>query len=75
MYFPLIVLEKRLAVLSPDERELMLTLCQQITAEHDAEKFLRLVTQLNNLLERTQTRLAIPAGSTRGTASSESRGS
>ena len=43
--------------MTPDERDRMFALCEQIAREKDHGKFLRLVEQLNNLLENQECRL------------------
>ena len=43
--------------MTPEEREEMDQLCRQIKDEKDHDKFIRLVTQLNDLLERKESRL------------------
>lgn len=43
--------------MSPEERERMHTLCEQIAKEQDHKKFAKLVQELNNLLERKDQRL------------------
>lgn len=40
----------------------MRVLCEQIAKEQDHEKFVKLVQQLNNLLERKEHRLEEPSG-------------
>jgi hypothetical protein len=37
--------------MTPDERERMAILCERIATEKDHEKFLRLVQELNDLLD------------------------
>jgi len=43
--------------LTTDERERLYTLCGQIVEEKDAFKFLQLVNELNDLLDRKEERL------------------
>jgi hypothetical protein len=43
--------------MTPEERELMNRLCQQIAVEKDAKTFDELVHQLNELLEKKEHRL------------------
>jgi len=43
--------------MTPEERERMNSLCKQIQSEKDREKFTQLVIELNNLLERKESRL------------------
>jgi hypothetical protein len=43
--------------MTPEERELLDRLCTQIKDEKDHDKFIQLVTQLNDLLERKENRL------------------
>jgi hypothetical protein len=38
--------------LTPDERDRMNSLCKQIVTEKDRDKFIKLVEELNNLLDR-----------------------
>jgi len=40
--------------MTPAERERMQILSEQIAKEHDHEKFLKLVQELNELLDRSQ---------------------
>jgi len=44
--------------MTPEERTVMTTLVQQLQDEKDQQKFLQLVKDLNELLERKQHRLA-----------------
>jgi hypothetical protein len=39
--------------MSPEEREHMAELCARITEEHNSEEFMKLVLELNDLLERS----------------------
>lgn len=48
--------------MSPEERERMNRLCEQIAKEQDHEKFVKLVQELNNLLENKEHRLEEPSG-------------
>jgi hypothetical protein len=43
--------------MTPEERERMRVLCEQIAKEHDHDKFVKLVQELNNLLEHKDQRL------------------
>jgi hypothetical protein len=43
--------------MKPDERERMYQLCAMIEKEQDHGKFLRLIQELNELLERKEQRL------------------
>lgn len=43
--------------MTPEEREELNRLCQQITVERDRETFTRLIEQLNELLARKEHRL------------------
>lgn len=47
--------------MTPDERERMQLLCEQIAKEEDSEKFTKLVQELNDLLEHKVRRLERPA--------------
>jgi hypothetical protein len=47
--------------MTPEEREHMNALCEQIAREQDHEKFVKLVQQLNNLLEKKEHRLEEPS--------------
>jgi len=47
--------------MTPDERERMHVLCEQIAKEQNHEKFSKLVQELNDLLERKEHRLEEPA--------------
>ncbi len=47
--------------MTPEERERMAVLCQQIAVEQDRDKFTKLVDELNELLEEKQQRLQRPA--------------
>ena len=50
--------------MTPDERELMHRLCEQIALEKDHAKFTVLVQQLNDLLEHKEQRLEHSPGTT-----------
>jgi hypothetical protein len=43
--------------LTPDESDRMPSLCKQIVTEKDRDKFIKLVEELNNLLDRKEQRL------------------
>jgi hypothetical protein len=43
--------------LTPDERDRMFALCEQIATEKDQHKFLQLIQELNDLLQRKEHRL------------------
>ena len=43
--------------MSPDERERMYELCAMIEKEKDHSRFLQLIRELNDLLERKEQRL------------------
>jgi hypothetical protein len=43
--------------MTPDERERMNVLCEQIAKEQDHEKFAKLVQELNDLLDHKEQRL------------------
>ena len=45
------------SLMKPDERERMYQLCAMIEKEQDHGKFLRLIQELNELLERKEQRL------------------
>jgi hypothetical protein len=45
--------------MTPEERERMQVLCEQIAKEKDHAKFASLVQELNNLLERKELRLEV----------------
>ena len=47
--------------MTSEERERMYALCEQIITEKDHAKFLRLIEELNDLLERKEQRLE-PSG-------------
>ena len=47
--------------MTPDERERMYILCERIAKEQNHEKFVKLVQELNNLLEDKEHRLEGPA--------------
>jgi len=47
--------------MTPDERERMNALCELIEKEQDHEKFVKLVQELNNLLENKEQRLEDPS--------------
>jgi hypothetical protein len=44
-------------LMTPDERERMHVLCERIATEQDHEKFVKLVQDLNDLLDHKQQRL------------------
>jgi hypothetical protein len=46
--------------MTPEERERMHMLCEQIAKEQDHEKFVKLVRELNDLLEHKEDRLDRP---------------
>ncbi len=46
--------------MTPDEKERMITLCKRIEKEKHPQKFIELVTQLNNLLDGKSQRLNSP---------------
>jgi len=48
--------------MTPDERERMHILCERIAKEQDHKKFIRLVQELNDLLDHKGRRLEHPAG-------------
>jgi hypothetical protein len=43
--------------MTPDERERMTLLCELIATEQDHQKFVRLVQELNDLLDNKESRL------------------
>lgn len=43
--------------MTPEERERMNALCNQIATEKDHDKFMKLVLELNDLLDRKERRL------------------
>ena len=43
--------------MTPDERARMNVLCELIAKEQDHEKFVKLIQELNELLDRKETRL------------------
>jgi len=47
--------------MTPDERERMQVLCEQIAKEENRERFINLVHELNELLENKVQRLDCPA--------------
>jgi len=47
--------------MTPDERERMNDLCQHIAKEQDHDKFVKLVQELNDLLDHKEQRLDIPS--------------
>jgi hypothetical protein len=47
--------------MTPDEQERMHNLCARIATEQDQEEFVRLVKELNDLLDRKSLRLDRPA--------------
>jgi hypothetical protein len=46
--------------MTPEERDRMLSLCNDIAKEKDTHKFHELVHELNNLIERKDSRLTQP---------------
>ena len=46
--------------MKPEERERMYKLCAEIATEKDHHRFLQLINELNELLERKQNSLARP---------------
>jgi hypothetical protein len=44
--------------MTPDERERMAILCERIATEQNRDKFARLVDELNDLLDKKESRLA-----------------
>jgi hypothetical protein len=53
--------------MTPDEQERTKSLCERIAKEQDQEKFLKLVQELNDLLDRRNERLNPPAKRSPGT--------
>lgn len=47
--------------MTPDEQERMQFLCERIAKEQDQRKFVKLVQELNDLLDRKTQRLDLPA--------------
>lgn len=47
--------------MTPEEQARTKSLCERIAKEQDQEKFLKLVQELNDLLDRRNTRLGPPA--------------
>ena len=47
--------------MSPEERERMHALCERIAKEQNHEKFVKLVQELNDLLEHKEQRLEDPS--------------
>jgi altronate dehydratase len=47
--------------MTPEERERMHALCERIAKEQNHEKFVKLVQELNDLLEHKQERLEDPS--------------
>jgi len=43
--------------MTPDEKERMLVLCERIAKEQNHDKFVKLVQELNDLLEHKEQRL------------------
>ena len=43
--------------MTPDERERMHILCERVAKEQDSDKFVKLVQELNDLLEHKEQRL------------------
>jgi hypothetical protein len=54
--------------LTPDERERMNALCERIAIEKDQQKFVQLIRELNDLLERKQHRLERATPASKGPA-------
>jgi hypothetical protein len=46
--------------MTPEERERMNVLCERIAKEQDHDKFVKLVQELNDLLEHKEQRLEDP---------------
>lgn len=46
--------------MTPEERERMFALCNEIATEKDAQRFHKLLRELNDLLERKDRRLERP---------------
>jgi hypothetical protein len=55
-----LVPSKLKGTMTPDEVELMKVLCQQIATEKDNNRLSQLISELNELLERTNRRLDSP---------------
>lgn len=47
--------------MTPDERERMQMLCERIAKEQNHDKFVKLVQELNDLLEHKERRLEDPS--------------
>lgn len=47
--------------MTPEEQDRMQVLCERITKEQDQEKFVKLIQELNDLLDRKTQRLDTPA--------------
>jgi hypothetical protein len=47
--------------MTPEERERMHTLCERIAKEQNHEKFVKLVQELNDLLDHKEQRLEDPS--------------
>jgi hypothetical protein len=47
--------------MTPEEREHMHTLCERIAKEQNHEKFVKLVQELNDLLDHKEQRLEDPS--------------
>jgi hypothetical protein len=47
--------------MTPDERERMNVLCERIAKEQDHDKFVKLVQELNDLLDHKEQRLEGPS--------------
>jgi hypothetical protein len=47
--------------MTPEERERMHSLCERIAKEHDHDKFVKLVQELNDLLDHKEQRLEDPS--------------
>jgi hypothetical protein len=56
-----LVRERAKLEMTPEERERMNFLCEQIAKEQNHQEFSKLVQELNNLLERKEHRLEDPA--------------
>jgi hypothetical protein len=50
--------------MTPDERERMQLLCERIAKEQNHDKFVKLVQELNDLLEHKERRLEDPSKDT-----------
>ena len=47
--------------MTPDEKERMQVLCERIAKEQDHDKFVKLVQELNDLLDHKEQRLEDPS--------------